>query len=52
MGGVVGRLGHGVGGGEVAQLHGVVGGGVVGRVVAVRVVGAERWRGDVRCFNL
>ena len=52
MGGVVGWLGHGVCRGEVAQPLHVVGGGVVGGVVAVGVVGAQWGRGHVRCFNL
>ena len=52
MGGVVWGLGHRVCGWEVAQPFHVVGGAVVRGVVAVWVVGAERWRGYVRCFDL
>ena len=49
---VVGRLGHGVCGWEVAQVHTVVVGGVVG-VVGVRAgVTAQRRRGHVGCLHL
>ena len=49
---VVGRLAHGVGGWEVAQVHTVVVGGVVG-VVGVRAgVTAQRRRGHVGSLHL
>ena len=43
MGGVVWGLGHGVGGGKVAELCHIVWAGVVGAVIGVGIVGAE-WR--------
>ena len=50
--GIVWRLGHGVGGREVAQVHGVVVGGVVGVVGVWAGVTAQRGRGDVGRLDL